>query len=140
MCDFTFNEFLLFADESGDHLLRPNVLEFPLFVLAFCIVKRRHYADYIVPELLRIKLKYFQDSHIVFHERDIRKASGGFEFLTNTVTREAFLNDMNYFLERAEFRVIASVIRKDRLQRIYDDPDNPYTIGTGFCIERLLFF
>ena len=140
MKDFTFNDYLIFADESGDHLLRPNYPEFPLFVLAFCVIKRDHYVNYIVPEFLRLKLKYFQDTHVIFHERDIRKASGVFGFLTNTAIRQTFLEDINYFVERAEFSIIASVIRKDKLQKIYNKPNNPYSIGTRFCIERLLFF
>jgi hypothetical protein len=89
---------------------------------------------------MRIKLRYFQNSSIIFHERDIRKAIGAFEFLTNGLIREAFFKDLNCFFEQSQFHVIASVIRKDHLQRIYNDPGNPYTIGTEFCLERLLFF
>ena len=140
MKNFLFNEYLIFADESGDHLLRPHYPEFPVFILAFCIIKRDHYANYVVPELVRIKLKYFQDSHIIFHELDIRKASGVFGFLTNEEFRESFFKELNKFFNNAEFNVIASVIRKDHLQNIYDDPANPYSIGTAFCIERLLMF
>ncbi len=135
-----FNKYMIFADEAGDHLLKPAYKDFPLFVLAFCIVEREHYANFIAPELLRIKLKYFQDSHVVFHEREIRKAEGIFSFLTNTEIRTSFFNDLNAFMEKAEFTVIASVIHKERLQQTYCTPENPYTLGAGFCIERLYYF
>jgi hypothetical protein len=111
-----------------------------LFVLAFCIIERDHYADFIAPELLALKLKYFQDPHIILHEREIRKAEGNFKFLTNTPVREAFLNDLNHFMEQAQFTVIASVIHKERLQNSYKDPTNPYELGTQFCLERLRMF
>jgi len=140
MSNFEFNNYLIFADEAGDHLLRPNDLDFPLFVLAFCIIERNHYANYVVPELTKLKLKYFSDPHVIFHERDIRKAIGVFEFLTKASIREQFLTDLNNFFEQAKFNIVASVIRKDRLQSIFKDPDNPYTIGTGFCMEHLLHF
>lgn len=135
-----FNDYLVFADEAGDHLLKPHFPEFPLFVLAFCVINRKHYASYVVPELLRIKLKYFQDPYVIFHERDIRKAIGDFEFLVKKEIRENFLDDLNQFFEKAQFTVIASVIRKDILGNIYSEPDNPYDIGTKFCMERLLYF
>jgi hypothetical protein len=136
----SFNKYLIFADEAGDHLLLPNYRDFPLFVLAFCIVDRQHYADFIVPQLLRLKLKYFQDSHVVFHERDIRKAEGAFAFLTDRDIREEFFADLNEFMIEAQFTVIASVIHKEQLQTRYAEPDNPYGIGTLFCMERLLYF
>jgi hypothetical protein len=135
-----FNKYLVFADEAGDHLLLPNYPDFPLFVLAFCIVERQHYAEFIAPQLLKIKLKYFQDSHIILHERDIRKAEGAFSFLTKEPIRREFMNDLTDFMTQAQFTVIASVIRKDRLQNVYSEPGNPYDIGTAFCIERLLYF
>lgn len=135
-----FNDYLIFADEAGDHLLRPNDKEFPIFVLAFCIVKRDHYANFIAPKLLDLKLKYFQDPHVILHERDIRKADKEFSFLTNAEIRNEFMNDLNTFMSDAEFHIIASAIRKDKLQQRYTTPDNPYDIATGFCMERALYF
>ncbi len=140
MITSSFNNYLVFADEAGDHLLKPHYPEFPLFVLAFCIIERAHYANFIVPQLLNIKLKYFQDSHVIFHERDIRKHTGDFSFLTNSNIRTSFFNDLNNFMEQAQFNVISSVIQKERLQATYLKPENPYTLGVTFCIERLLYF
>ncbi len=136
----SFNNYLVFADEAGDHLLRPHYPEFPLFVLAFCIVERTHYADFIVPQLLRLKLKYFQDPHVIFHEREIRKAEDKFAFLTDRTIRETFFADLNAFMTEAQFTVIASVIHKQRLQDRYPEPRNPYRIGAQFCLERLAYF
>ncbi|HJD55379.1 MAG TPA: DUF3800 domain-containing protein [Rickettsia endosymbiont of Pyrocoelia pectoralis] len=140
MANLIFNDYLIFADEAGDHNLKPHNKDFPLFVLAFCIIKRDHYADFIVPELMRLKLKYFQDSHVVFHERDIRKAIGAFEFLTESKIRAAFCNDLNEFFRKAKFKVIASIIQKDQLPYNQEDVDNPYILATGLCVETLLGF
>lgn len=120
--------------------MSPNYKKFPLFVLAFCIINRTHYADFVVPELLRIKLKYFQEPDIIFHERDIRKAQAHFQFLTCSELRSAFYNDLNNFMQSAQFTVIATVIHKENHRERYSDPANPYTLATQFCLERLKMF
>lgn len=136
----TFNDYLVFVDEAGDHLLKSHYPDFPLFVLAFCVVERNHYANFIVPQLLNIKLKYFSDPHVIFHERDIRKHTGDFNFLTDPVLRDMFFEDINNFMEQAEFYVIASVIQKELLQVNFTSPENPYTLGVRFGIEGLVDF
>ncbi len=135
-----FNKYLVFVDEAGDHQLHPYDTQFPVFVLAFCIIERTHYANFIAPQLLSLKLKYFQDSHVILHEREIRKAKGEFSFLTNETLRTEFLNDLNGIIANAEFKVISTVIRKDHLTARYHTPQNPYTLGASFCLERLLYF
>lgn len=135
-----FNKYLVFVDESGDHHLCPHNQEFPLFILVFCIIERTHYASFITPKFLELKLKYFQDPHVVFHEREIRKAIGQFTFLSNTALREAFFNDLNYFMQQAEYKIIVSVINKKLLQSCYNSPVNPYELSTIFCLERLQLF
>lgn len=135
-----FNKFLIFADEAGDHLLLPHDPNFPLFVLVFCAIERTHYAEFIAPELLKIKLKYFQDSHIVFHEREIRKAEKDFCFLTNKEIRESFFNDLNTFIEQAKFTIIPSIILKGQLKVTNFELENPYALSTKFCLEDLAGF
>lgn len=136
----TFNKYLIFADESGDHLLKPNDHDFPLFVLAFCVIERDHYAQFIAPKLLELKLKYLQNPHVILHEREIRKAQDDFSFLTNKEIREQFFEDLNDFMQQAEFKVIASVIHKERLQKKYKTPYSPYDLGTQYGLERLKIF
>jgi hypothetical protein len=103
-------------------------------------VERNHYAEFIAPQLLKIKLKYFQDSHVIFHEREIRKAERNFSFLTKESIRTEFFADLSDFMFQAQFTVIASVIRKDHLQSKYLEPGNPYILGTDLCVQRLLSF
>jgi hypothetical protein len=134
-----FNDYLVFADEAGDHLMLPHYKDFPLFVLAFCLVNRVHYADFIVPQMLRLKLKYFQDPHIILHERDIRKGDGDFLFLSNEKIRKEFCSDLNTFMIEAQFTIIATVIRKNYLQHNTDSP-SLYDVGTSSAISRILKF
>ena len=43
------SDYIIYVDESGDHSLAKINPEYPLFVLALCIVKKSEYADQIVP-------------------------------------------------------------------------------------------
>ena len=129
------SDYLVFVDEAGDHVLQASYKEFPLFVLSFCIIEKQHYCDFILPEFTKLKLKYFQDINCVFHEREIRKAIGRFEFLTNAEIRNEFMLDLNKFLETAKFKIIATVVDKTKLKS--DKSINPYFIAMKHCLSRL---
>ncbi|HEY3271611.1 MAG TPA: DUF3800 domain-containing protein [Geothrix sp.] len=69
-----YSDFLVFVDESGDHSLESVNPEFPIFVLAFCIVSKEDYVSKAVPSLQRLKLEHFGHDQVVLHEG--RSASG----------------------------------------------------------------
>lgn len=133
----TFNDYIVFADESGDHGLDSIDKNYPMFVLAFCLFEKRTYAEDVAPAILKLKFKHFGHDQFILHERDIRKARGPFSFLQNRNLREPFLNDLNMLVEQSKFLLIASAIRKDKLNRQYSDPDNPYHIAMAFGLERI---
>ena len=41
-----------------------------MFVLAFCIFRKQHYIDEVVPALQRLKVRHFGHDQVVLHERD----------------------------------------------------------------------
>jgi len=134
------SDYLVFADEAGDHILQATYKEFPLFVLSFCIIRKDHYCDFILPEFTKLKLKYFQDTNVIFHEREIRKAIDEFGFLTNRDIRGEFMNDLNQFVVKADFKIIATVVDKVQLKEKYQQPDNPYHSGMKYCLEGLAYY
>jgi hypothetical protein len=133
------SELLVFMDESGDHNLKdggdPN---YPLFVLVAVLIDGDEYVK-IVQKFEQIKLKFFGNKSIVFHEREIRKAEGVFSILQNPNTRNEFLQDLNRTIEDSRFQIIASVIDKRRLLEKYLYPKNPYDISLQFILERIGF-
>ena len=135
--NYLASDYLVFADEAGDHILQATYKQFPLFVLSFCIIKKDHYCDFILPEFTKLKLKYFQDINAVFHEREIRKAIKKFEFLTNQDVRNQFMSDLNQFVAKTDFKIIAAVVDKVQLKTKYQQPDNPYYLGMNYCLEGL---
>jgi len=133
----TFDDYIVFVDESGDHGLASIDPNYPVFVLAFCLFKKTTYAETVAPAILKFKFKYFGHDQVILHEHEIRKSKGPFNILQNKNVREPFMADLNTIVEHSEFTLIASVIRKDTLNSQYFDPDNPYIISMGFGLERL---
>ena len=74
---------------------------------------------------------------MVLHEHDIRKPYGPYGFLYNAARRAEFLQDINTLIETSPFTLIASVVRKLDLTKIYALPANPYHLGLEFGLERL---
>jgi hypothetical protein len=135
-----FGDYLVYVDESGDHGLLRCDSDYPVFVLAFCIIKKDAYAVRLAPDLLRLKFKHFGHGLAVLHEHEIRKAIGDFAWLKNAVRRTEFLNDLNTFIKDAPITVVAVVIRKEQLKRQYVTPGNPYHLALEYGLERVARF
>ncbi|HQU99457.1 MAG TPA: DUF3800 domain-containing protein [Nitrosomonas sp.] len=132
-----FGDYIVFVDESGDHSLTSIDQNYPIFVLAFCIFEKNHYAEDVASSVIKFKFKYFGHDQVILHENEIGKAKGIFSILLNANTRDVFMNDLNVLVEDSKFTVIASAIKKDKLKSIYSDPNNPYNIAMKFGLERV---
>ncbi len=134
-----YSDFIVFADESGDHGLDSIDPQFPVFALAFCIVTVDDYINSIVPDMQRLKFSTWGHDSVVLHEHEIRKSEKGFSsFRTNPLRRESFMADLNAVMENARMKVIASVIDKNQLAGEFEIPNSPYEIALLFCMEFLL--
>jgi hypothetical protein len=129
------SDFIVYVDESGDH--GPTSPEYPVFVLAFVLVTKADVADHLAPSISRLKFKHFGHDGIVLHEREVRKTLGPFSVLREAGAREDFYADLGRLIEEAPVQVIASVIRKEALRTLYKDPENPYSLGMVFGLERI---
>lgn len=47
------------------------------------------------------------------------------------------MKGLGEIMEQQPFEVIASIIDKEALRSRYTEPDNPYHLAVGFCLERL---
>ncbi len=133
-------DYLVFVDESGDHGLDKIDPAYPVFVLAFCIVRKDHYARHLLPAVTEFKFRHFGHDQVVLHEREIRKDLGPFTILREPTKKAAFLRELTQLIESAEMTIVASVIRKDGLVGRYTRPANPYEIALGFGLERIQMF
>ena len=76
-----FSDYIIYADESGDHSLTKIDPVYPVFVLCLCVFRKRDYVRHTVPAVQRLKFKWFGHDTVVLHENDIRKQRGPFVIL-----------------------------------------------------------
>ncbi|WP_138378758.1 DUF3800 domain-containing protein [Luteithermobacter gelatinilyticus] len=134
-----YADYVVFADESGDHGLDGIDKGFPMFCLSFCLIKKQDYVSTVVPAFQQLKFDFWGHDGIVLHEREIRKSKGPFAVLrANPELRQHFYGRMNTLMVDAPMHISASVIRKHNLIEKYKTPWNPYEIALYFCMERLL--
>ena len=134
------SDFIVFADESGDHNLTNVSREYPVFVLSFCIFRKTDYIESVYPLLLRFKLRWWEHEAVVLHSMRIRRQERPFVFLKSIEKRERFMADLTDTLSKCPFTLIAKVIDKVRLREQYVQPENPYSIALRFCVERTYEF
>jgi len=127
----------IFVDESGDHGLATIDPQYPVFVLAFCVIAHDDYMGSVLPQVTALKLRHFGHDQVILHERDIRKDHGDFIILREPTRKAAFLEEMNSLIHGLPITLFASVIRKDHLVGKYSSPGNPYELALEYGLERV---
>lgn len=135
-----FSDYVVYVDESGDHSLASINPDFPVFVLALCVIHKRHYAEKIIPAVEKLKFNYFGHDSVVLHEHDIRKQKGAFAFLSHLPTRLEFIGRLSSIMDVSNFILIACVVDKARMSKSEVASTNPYHIALDICLECLRGF
>lgn len=135
-----FSDYVVFIDESGSPVLDPLDPDYPIFVLAFCVIDKAHYVEVIQPAFKRLKFKYFGHDMIALHSHAIRKPRGDYAFLHDQALRIAFMGELNQIMETADVTLIVHVIDKFALKRRYVRPYSPYDIALRMNMEQLNLF
>ncbi|KAI94742.1 3-deoxy-D-manno-octulosonic acid transferase, partial [Rhodomicrobium udaipurense JA643] len=110
----SFSDYIVYADESGDHSLTSINPQNPVFVLAFCIFEKTAYRKQVVPAVQKLKFDFWGHDCVILHSHEIRKAHGDFNILLNAETRIAFVECINQLMAPLPFTVISAVIDKQR--------------------------
>lgn len=131
-----FSNYVVYVDESGDHGLGTVDPNYPVFVLAFCVFHKGHYAQSVVPALELFKFKHFGHDIVVLHEHEIRKEKGFFRF-TDRKEKELFLDELTGVVDTSKFILISCVVQKHGLRDRMELGNNPYHLALGFCLETL---
>ena len=77
-----FSDYIIYADESGDHsLAKVSDEEYPVFVLAFCIFKKTDYIEQALTKLSQIKFDFWGHDAVVLHSHKISKQKDEFAYL-----------------------------------------------------------
>lgn len=131
-----FSDHIVFVDESGDHSLTSINPDYPVFVLAFCILPRAAYIDQITPAVRRLKFELFGHDLVILHEHDIRKKTGPFAQLGKG-KRDALMDGLTGAIAAAPMTLVAVVIDKVRHKARYAEPFNPYDLALQYGLERV---
>ncbi|MGD0664514.1 MAG: DUF3800 domain-containing protein [Rhabdochlamydiaceae bacterium] len=135
-----FSEYIIFVDESGDHGMTSINPENPVFVLAFCIIKKADYCSIVKRMITKLKLDFWGHDLAILHSHDIRRSKGDFAFLFNEEKRSVFLNALHETIKTIPFYIVATAIDKRLHKNNESNPRNPYLLALGFCLDCALRF
>lgn len=135
----SFSDYIIFADESGDHGLKSINPENPIFALAFCIFKKSDYISIVKPAIAKLKIDFWGHDLAILHNHAIRKSTGDFRFLFDEEKRLLFLHALNEMIKSLPFWIAATVIDKRQLQ-ILPYSNNPYDLALESCLEQACDF
>lgn len=122
-------DFIIYADESGDHSIRVIANEYPVFVLVFCLFSVRDYIEIVCPAIQSLKFKFWGHDGIVLHEHDLRKPHGDFSWMMAQDKRAEFYEDLNTIIETMPCRMIAVVVDKRLITTKYGPEVHPYHLS-----------
>jgi hypothetical protein len=133
------SDYIAYVDESGDHSLRSINPQYPIFVVAFCIVHKAQYSI-AVNDLLARKFSTFGHNRIVLHEREIRKRSGEFAFLNDSARRQKFFERGPRIRSKSAFHLGRDHHSKVRVARAASATGKSVRPGAGVLSRRDLRF
>ncbi len=90
----TLGDYLIFVDDSGDACLDPIDPRFPMLNLMFCIIKRDHYFDHVVPNLRGFKEEFFGHTDLILHESEMRRQTGVFARLRDQSVHQRWMIEL----------------------------------------------
>jgi hypothetical protein len=134
-----FSEYVIFADESGDHGVTSVNPENPVFVLVFCIFKKTDYISIVKQAVAKLKIDFWGHDLVVLHNHEIRKSTGEFTFLFDEETRRIFLHSLNEMVRGIPFSIAATAIDKRYLSHT-PHSTNLYVLALGSCLSQTLDF
>ena len=131
-----YGDYIIYADESGGPNLTPVDPNYPVFVLNFCVFRKDHYADAVLPAVSAFKFEHFGHDTVVLHERDIRHRNPPFALLHDRPTRDVFMDGLNRLFMQMNFDIISAVVDKRRLTEQRSDAADLYLVAMQLCLEQ----
>ncbi len=130
----------LFLDESGDHDLINIDPEYPVFVLAGCVMDIDYEGKVLTLALNQFKKELFGNSDIVLHLADYTRNKACFGNLCDKAFRERFYAGLNKIIKDADFTLIACIVDKEEHIKHYKNAIDPYLLSLEIVLERYVMF
>jgi hypothetical protein len=135
-----YSDFIIFADESGDHGLSKIDPSYPVFVLSFCIFRKSDYVRTVIPTFETFKLKWYGHDMTVLHGNEIIRKAGAFRFLNDQRKNTAFCDELGTCLRNVPFSIIAVIVDKQALKSQVPTPRSPYDIALELGLAKVQRF
>lgn len=100
----------LFLDENGHYDPKHHSQSYTVTG----IICRDYQSQLLKKEADQIRYKYWNDTGIVFHSKEIGRKTGDFSILKNPSIKKEFLKDLNTFLNKPTHRIISVSIDKKK--------------------------
>ncbi len=131
---------ILLLDESGDHDLINIDLNYPLFVLAGCVIDEAKHNNTLTKQMSDFKKDVFNNVSIILHYVDYTRNKNGFEKMSEKSFRENFYGGLNKIIKDTDFKLIACIVDKVKHKNRYGMlAIDPYILGLEIIIERFVF-
>lgn len=101
----------LFIDESGS--ANPKTKNSSCYILCGCMINEES-RNHLKIKADQIKFKYWSNTNIVFHSREIDRKEGVFKILNNTDIWKNFQKDLFKFLSEGGYRIFIVIIDKNK--------------------------
>ena len=132
--------YTLYLDESGDHDLVNIDQNYPIFVLAGCIISQTHHEKTLDPNLTAFKREKFHTADVIFHYRDYTRNVKGFEKMIEKEFREKFYRDWNKIMDDTEFVLVSCLVDKTKHRQHYVNAVDPYLLSLTVILEKFVYF
>ncbi len=129
---------ILYLDESGDHDLINIDPEYPIFVLAGCVIDSEQEVEVLVSRLNKLKKEIFNNVKIVLHFAGYTRNTPGFEQMLKKEFREQFYTGLNKIIEDTNFILIACIVDKNEHIKHYKNALDPYLLSLEVVLERFI--
>ena len=140
MNEYPHGEYIIYADESGDHSMSDVYKSYPVFILAFCIFSKREYITGVVQSIKEFKFTFWGHDMTVLHSSKLRKQLEDFQFLNDPGKRVYFIEKLNVTIEHLPFEIVCMGIDKRHVMEPDFQPSNPYELSVKYCIEEVYQF
>nr|WP_179861033.1 DUF3800 domain-containing protein [Bacillus cereus] len=112
------------------------------FCLAGILASEESYTKEIIPAVNQIKNEIFNNTTVILHEADIRKAMVGtpYEVMKQEVKRKAYISHINKLFQEQNFHVLGVAIHEDQLKHLYPNLRDKYFIGLQVILENYVNF
>ena len=107
-----------------------------MFVMAFLLINKRHYAFDVIPQMQMLKFDFVGHDQLILHEHDLRRGKNDFAFLQVPSVRDAFMARVSEIVDAADFDLCATIIDKEKWrQKRRHLLGDPYENAVEICLE-----